>query len=197
MEWSILFMGPVGAGKTQAIQTISEIDVVSTDMRASDETATLKSHTTVSMDVGTLHLGDNDKLRLYGSPGQDRFDFMWDILLMQSKGVILTLNHASADPIADLNHYLKALETRTAARKLPVVLGITHTDEAPERNFAIYQDHLSAHPSPYFNVPPPVLTMDARNPHHVRIALMAVTAKLEMEQRFGSRLRARKGSENG
>lgn len=81
MQWGILFMGPVGAGKTQAIDTISDIEVVNTDERASDQTRLMKSSTTVSMDVGTLQLGEGAKLRLYGAPGQDRFDFMWDILL--------------------------------------------------------------------------------------------------------------------
>ena len=89
MEWSILFMGPVGAGKSKAIQSISDIEVVDTDMMATDEVRHVKSRTTVSMDVGVLNLSGNDKLRLYGAPGQDRFDFMWDILLPQAKGIVL------------------------------------------------------------------------------------------------------------
>ena len=47
MEWSVLFMGPVGAGKTRAIRTISEIDVVATDVVATDDTRKLKDETTV------------------------------------------------------------------------------------------------------------------------------------------------------
>jgi len=85
MQWNILFMGPVGAGKTKAIHTISDIEVVNTDTRATDETQLIKSSTTISINVGTLQLAGNDKLRLYGAPGQARFDFMWDILLAQSK----------------------------------------------------------------------------------------------------------------
>ena len=69
-------MGPVGAGKTTAIHTLSDIEVVHTEARATDATRHLKATTTVSMDVGVLHLPGNDKLRLYGAPGQDRFDFM-------------------------------------------------------------------------------------------------------------------------
>ena len=39
MEWSILFMGPVGSGKTQAIKTLSDIEVAGTEAIATDETA--------------------------------------------------------------------------------------------------------------------------------------------------------------
>ena len=57
MEWSILFMGPVGSGKTQAIKTLSDIEVAGTEAIATDETADMKQFTTVSMDAGVLELG--------------------------------------------------------------------------------------------------------------------------------------------
>ena len=95
-------MGPVGAGKTTAIHTLSDIEVVHTEARATDATRHLKATTTVSMDVGVLHLPGNDKLRLYGAPGQDRFDFMWDILLEQAKAAIVLVNHAAPHPERDV-----------------------------------------------------------------------------------------------
>jgi hypothetical protein len=184
MEWNILFMGPVGAGKTQAIRSISDIDVVNTDEQATDETQLMKSHTTVSMDVGALNLVGADKLRLYGAPGQDRFDFMWDILLEQSKGVALVLNHNNPDPIADLDHYLKALEERLLARRIPLVIGITHTDKQPQRPLNQYLQHLKQRGCKVSDVLPPVMEMDARNKKHVHAALVAMTAQLEMAERY-------------
>lgn len=184
MEWNILFMGPVGAGKTQAIRTISDIEVLNTDEQATDDTRLMKSHTTVSMDVGALHLVGSDKLRLYGAPGQDRFDFMWDILLEQSKAVVLVLNHNNPDPAADLDHYLKALEARLLTRKLPMVICVTHTDMQPRRPLSLYQDVLSKRCRRVTDVVPPVLEMDARNKKHVHAALVAMTALLEMAERF-------------
>ena len=47
MECSVLFMGPVGAGKTVAVQTLSDIDVAGTEESATDETSALKPLTTV------------------------------------------------------------------------------------------------------------------------------------------------------
>lgn len=177
-------MGPVGAGKTQAIFSASDIEVVNTDERATDETKQMKSHTTVSMDVGALYLNGDDKLRLYGAPGQDRFDFMWDILLEQAKGLILVLNHSNPDPIGDLDHYLKALEERLPTRRMPMVVCVTHTDLQPDRPMAQYFEHLKQRGCKVSNEMPPVLEVDARNKKHVQAALVAMTAQLEMAERF-------------
>lgn len=184
MEWSILFMGPVGAGKTRAIRTISDIEVVNTDEEATDETRLLKQNTTVSMDVGTLQLIGSDKLRLLGSPGQDRFDFMWDILIEQAKGIVLVLDHSSTNPVADLDHFMMAIETRLQSRSLPIVIGVTHVDLAPSRSFQLYEEYLTQRSFHGIDMLPPVIEMDARDPRQVRVALIAMTALLEMCERF-------------
>ena len=127
MEWTILFAGPVGAGKTQAVSTISDIEVVCTEELATDETRTLKPHTTVALDVGVMNLGAGDKVRLLGSPGQGRFDFMWDILIEQAKGLVLLIDHSREESVADLEHYLAQLRARMGSRPKPIVIGITST----------------------------------------------------------------------
>lgn len=184
MEWGVLFMGPVGAGKTQAIQSISDIEVINTDVEATDSIRKLKTHTTVSMDVGVLHLSDSDKLRLYGAPGQDRFDFMWDILLQQAKGVALILNHASPDPLGELEHYLQAISERVPGNRLPLAIGITHVDENPEVSLSIYEDYLRKKKIVFCGVVPPVIEMDARVTSHVRSLLLVMVAQFEMAARF-------------
>lgn len=183
MEWTILFMGPVGSGKTQAIHSISDIEVVNTDVAATDQTRQIKSHTTVSMDVGVLTLPGNDRLRLYGAPGQDRFDFMWDILLQQCKGVVLLLNHASPDRLGQLDHYLQAIRQR-AGNRLPLVIGVTHVDENLQIPLCIYGDHLRRQGVVFCGVTPHVLAVDARVRSHVRYLLLSMVAKMEMAKRF-------------
>ena len=185
MEWSVLFMGPVGAGKTEAIRTLSDIEVVDTDVGATDETRLLKANTTVSMDVGVLNLGEGDKLRLYGAPGQGRFDFMWEILLEHTKGLVIMLNHANPDPLADLRFYLGRVETMLAGRKLPVIVGITHTDQRPDRALGLYLEHLRAHPVRFATGLVPVFTVDARRYHDARALMAALAAMLEMQERLG------------
>lgn len=185
MESSILFLGPVGVGKTQAIQTISEIEVISTEVRPTDEVALAKSSTTVSMDMGVLHMDETEKLVIYGAPGQARFDFMWDILLSQTQGIILLISHAAADPVADLDYYMGQIRARLK-RSRPVVVGISHVDCDADRPLSPYSDHLSrqAHACTCELCCPPVLRVDPRRQHDVRTLLITLVALLEMSHRF-------------
>lgn len=184
MEWGILFMGPVGAGKTQAIDAISDIEVVNTDVRATDATKRIKSHTTVAMDVGVLNLQGGDKLRLYGAPGQDRFDFMWDILLEQCRGIVLLLNHADPQATTQLDHYLRAIALRVPQVDMPLVVGITHVDLNPGAPTDVYRARLRQHRVLAGGVEPPVFSVDVRLRDHVRCLLMVMVAQLEMAGRF-------------
>lgn len=187
MESRILFLGPVGAGKTTAVRAISDIDVVDTEVLASDEVGQLKATTTVAMDMGVVQLGD-ERVVLYGAPGQDRFDFMWEILLEQSEAVMLVLDHSAADPVADLARYHAALLSRRE-RRLPLMIGLTHTDCVPDRSLGIYDSYLRpakarcACPA----CAPPVQAMDARSRNDVRAVLVALAALLEVAQRFAVR----------
>jgi signal recognition particle receptor subunit beta len=72
--------GPFNSGKTHFIQSVSEIDVVSTERKISTEAERIKETTTVAMDFGRITVDDDLVLYLFGTPGQKRFDFMWEIL---------------------------------------------------------------------------------------------------------------------
>jgi len=74
----IVVTGPSAAGKTTLIRTISEITVLSTEHDVTDETRSVKAETTVAMDFGRITI--DRELVLFGTPGQDRFDFIWEIL---------------------------------------------------------------------------------------------------------------------
>lgn len=184
MEWGILFMGPVGAGKTEAIRAISEIDVLDTDVGATDETALLKDKTTVSMDVGVLHLGDGDKLRLYGAPGQGRFDFMWEILIEQTQGLVILINHANPDPLADLQYYLDKLSSLLPRRQVPLVIGITHFDQRADQPIDIYHQHLKKSPAPFFHGLVPIFKIDARLKRDINTLMIAMVSMLEIHDRL-------------
>jgi hypothetical protein len=85
----VLITGDVGAGKTEFIRTISEIDIVSTDRRVTEDLGYLKEQTTVAMDFGRYTVDERLVLHIFGTPGQVRFDFMWEILSMGMLGFIL------------------------------------------------------------------------------------------------------------
>ena len=123
--YKIVFAGPVGAGKTQAVKALSDIGVVSTEASASDEVRHIKSQTTVAMDYGVMNLANGDRVRLYGTPGQARFDFMWEILTENALGLVLLIKGTAPDPVAELRHYLDAFRSTIAQTAL--VVGVTHT----------------------------------------------------------------------
>lgn len=191
MDWNILFLGPVGAGKTQAIRTMSDIDVVSTEADATDDTARVKRETTVAMDVGVMHLaGGQDKVVLYGAPGQDRFDFMWEILLAQVRGLVLLVDHSGKDPVADLGHYVDQLRRLSDGKPRPLVVGVTHTDLAPEMSLDRYRGYLRDRAADMGGETIPVFRADARIHREVNGLLLALTSMMEFAERFPRRAAA-------
>ena len=121
-DHKIIVTGPVGAGKSTAIRTYSTSQVVETDILASDQTQTMKEATTVAMDYGTIVLDAETKVHLYGTPGQERFDFMWEILSKGSRGVIIVLNASARNPLQDLRFYLHAFAD--VLDRVPLVIGV-------------------------------------------------------------------------
>jgi hypothetical protein len=89
-------------------------------------TATRKSATTVAMDYGTIRLSDNEKVHLYGTPGQERFDFMWDILTKGGIGLVLLLDNTRPTPFQDMKFYINAFRQFIDDTRL--VIGITQMD---------------------------------------------------------------------
>ncbi len=94
-SFKIVVTGPFNSGKTAFIKTISDIPVVSTEKRITTEDRGIKAETTVAMDYGRALL-DGDTLYLYGTPGQTRFDFMWEILSGEMDAFIVLAD--STDP---------------------------------------------------------------------------------------------------
>ena len=100
--YKLIIAGPVGAGKTAAIRSLSDKGVVTTEEVASDDVSKMKKTTTVAMDYGVMKLDSGEQVRLYGTPGQRRFDFMWEILSENALGLVLLLNAKEPDPVTDL-----------------------------------------------------------------------------------------------
>jgi small GTP-binding protein len=88
----MVITGPFAAGKTEFIRTISEIDVVSTERRITSEAERIKDATTVAMDFGRITVDEDLVLYLFGTPGQKRFDFMWEILSEGMLGFIVIVD---------------------------------------------------------------------------------------------------------
>lgn len=130
IEHKILFTGTMGAGKTTAIAAVSEIPPVSTDVRNSD-ISVAKATTTVGLDYGELTLDNGEKLRLYGTPGQMRFDFMWRILGRGALGVVILVDNSRPDPLADLDVYLDGFADLITQTACVVAVGRMETHPQP------------------------------------------------------------------
>lgn len=136
----IVFTGPVGAGKTTAISTLSDSTIVSTNENASDMTKKRKSETTVAMDYGTMSLDGQDKIHLYGTPGQERFNFMWDILTNNGLGLILLLDNTRSDPMKDMQFFTETF--RSYIEKTALAIGVTQMDRSAFPRLDKYQQKL-------------------------------------------------------
>lgn len=157
----IIFIGPVGAGKTSAIQAVSEIECVNTEAKISeDKVSEHKETTTVAIDYGRLTTDANEKAHLYGAPGQSRFDFMWDMLSEEiaydASGVVLMLDNARECPQEDLSYYLNAFAQLIEGKSL--VVGVTREDMQATPSIGDYQQWLAE-----LNVEASVSFVDARN----------------------------------
>ncbi|MEJ2732381.1 MAG: ATP/GTP-binding protein [Anaerolineae bacterium] len=98
--------GPFNAGKTEFIQSVSEIEVVSTERRITDETSRVKAETTVAMDFGRITVDEDLVLYLFGTPGQKRFDFMWEILSEGMLGFVVLVDSVRPETFREARRIL-------------------------------------------------------------------------------------------
>jgi uncharacterized protein len=171
-QYKIIFTGPVGAGKTTAIQAISDVPLIKTDATPSDMTKLRKSSTTVAMDYGIVNLADGEKIHLYGTPGQERFDFMWDILTTGGIGLVLLLDNTRADPYKDMWFFLDAFKKYIA--ETSVAIGITQMDISNKPTIADYHDQLQIS-----DLNPPIFAVDARVKNDVSLLVQSLLYSLD------------------
>lgn len=171
-EYKLLFTGSMGAGKTTAIAAISEIPPVSTDVQNTDLETNAKATTTTALDYGEVTLESGDKFRLYGTPGQARFDFMWKILGVGALGVVILVDNSRPDPVADLREYLNAFADIARSSRAVIGIGRTETHERPS-----IDDHHQAIAS--FGVPIPIVSVDVRRREDVLLLLDILFHQIE------------------
>ncbi len=174
-QYKLIFTGPVGAGKTTAIKVLSDIEPVTTESKASDETRLRKTHTTVAMDYGRINLPGGEVIHLYGTQGQERFDFMWDILTEGGLGLVLMIDNARPDPLADCRFFLGAF--RRFIERTSVVVGITRCDLKAQPATYAYAEvfkELGFKPAPIFEV-------DAREKNDVSLLVEALLCSLGVD----------------
>lgn len=127
-EYKLVFTGTTGAGKTTAIAAVSDTAPMATEARNMDATWA-KATTTVGMDYGELLLAGGETLRLYGTPGQERFEFMWKIIGRGALGLIILIDNSRPAPLDDFVRYLDGFAE--LLRDVPCVVGVGRTETHP------------------------------------------------------------------
>ena len=171
-ELKFVITGTPGVGKTTALCAISDVPPIITDAATTDELAKIKDATTVAMDFGEVHLEDGTIVRVYGTPGQERFRHMWEIIGEGALGLIVLVDITRENPVDDMMIYLdnfQALIDETG-----VVIGVTRNEQASNFSMDDLNNHLNAN-GLYF----PVLEADPRNRQDMIDLLDTLMAMLE------------------
>jgi signal recognition particle receptor subunit beta len=165
----IIVAGGFGVGKTTAVGSISEITPLTTEAEMTlagtdvDRSALVpgKTTTTVAMDFGCITIDETLKLYLFGTPGQDRFGFMWDDLAEGAIGALVIVDSRRLDDCYPAVDYFEQLE-------LPFVIAVNLFDGRAAHGLDAIRWALDIEEDIE------LITFDAREKVSVRDALLAV-----------------------
>ena len=174
-QHKIIFTGPVGAGKTTAVNVLSDIPTVTTETRVGDATGA-RTGTTAPVDYGILKVGDSEQIHLYGTPdldpGRDPIETKWDSLTDGGIGLVLLLDNARPDPFADMQSYVKAFQSFIDQTR--IVIGVTRMDVMPSPSIEDYYKQLWT-----MGRNAPIFEVDARRRDDVALLVQALLYSLD------------------
>lgn len=172
-EYKIIFAGSMGAGKTSAIQALSDTKIVSTDVSNTDRATHGKLLTTVGIDYGQIFLDSDTKISLYGTPGQRRFEVVWRVITKGALGAIILIDASSEEAAEELPYYLKYFNNQGISN---MVVGLTHTDLT--KNLTI-DDCFSILEQSDLMLTYPVFEIDAREREDIMLLIETLIATIE------------------
>jgi small GTP-binding protein len=161
----IVVTGPFAAGKTTLIRTISEITVLSTEKGITDETRSRKTDTTVAMDFGRITIDRDLVLYLFGTPGQDRFDFMWEILGEGMLGYVVLVDATRPESLDEAAGIVRAFRKMA---HVPFVVALNRAEGIDEEEERHVRNTLDLDPDV------PLVPCDALDRESVKSVLLAL-----------------------
>ncbi len=170
-DYKILIAGPDRAGKTTAIRTSNDTVILATEANSNSPDRDRKARATDATDYVSLDIYDNERILLYGVPGQERRKFEWDKLHKDAIGLVLLIDNESKNPFGDLDYFIESFSE--IIDKTGIVIGIRRTEQHPKPNIHDYHCHL-LNVKHHWASPPPILDVDPRNHDEVRKLLLSL-----------------------
>ena len=170
--------GGFGVGKTTFVGSISEIEPLRTEAAMTSVSAGVddlthtggKTTTTVAMDFGRITVDDSLVMSLFGTPGQDRFGFMWDDICTGAIGAVVLVDTRRIDQCFPAVDYFEA-------KRVPFVVGVNNFDGAPRYPVDEVRDALGV------GTHVPMVECDARDRQSVKGALITLLESLVAQAR--------------
>lgn len=122
--YKVVVTGPFNSGKTEFVKNGSDIDIVETERSITTEDKGIKALTTVAMDFGRVDF-DDERVHLYGTPGQTRFSFMWETLAKDMNGFIVLVDATDPPSFPDA---AELIETFSSFEDVPFVVVANKVD---------------------------------------------------------------------
>lgn len=179
MTHQVVFLGPFGVWKTTALRVVSDIDVVSTDVKTKEvellERQEGKTTTTTGLDYGELKLSEEEHITLIGVPGQERFQDTVNALIHHASACVLWMYGDRDESLAECKNWLNLLKKHGVLTKMSMVVTRTTVENRIEK-LKPFRELLSQyHPLA------PVMTGDPRNKLDVIQSIVMALATPQMK----------------
>jgi small GTP-binding protein len=165
----VVVTGPFNAGKTTFIKAVSEITVLSTERQVSDASGEGSGETTVAMDFGRITIADDVVLYLFGTPGQERFSFMWETLSEGMLGFVLLVDAEDPESFEDAKSMIEFFRNMS---DVPFVVAANKVPPTDVRTLR------SVRASIGLSDDTPLLPVDARDKESVKAVLLGLLYRI-------------------